>query len=416
MNYLSINEWGALARENPTEWAASVRRAVTGCVQQTGTAVVSWDVSADGCELHRGPLAGVPYGLKELFDLEGWPSHNSSVHPDLMRARARGDSDVVQHLNGLGATCAAKTQMNEFAYGLSGENPHYGNCPHPHLKGCLTGGSSGGSAHLVAGGYVPLAFGTDTGGSIRLPAAWCGLYGLRCVPGYKMGGCFPLARSFDAVGWFTRTLEDMRTATAAWFGDPSARAAASLRGSCLMPEDLVDAATFARLSDAVGKLGLVADARSAELEAWLPSCNVAFNVLQSGEAYGIHRQWIGPYGDFYDPLVRARILRAEQWTPEEIQSARDFRAKVMAWFDTYFETYDYLVLPACPRPAVSVAETTPDLREKILRLTSPASLARRPVITVPFVLDGRQTVGLQFIFKELDGATALGLLDLCASI
>ncbi|MEM7791640.1 MAG: amidase, partial [Verrucomicrobiota bacterium] len=217
---LNLEDWQKLAANDPAIWKVKAREALQDCINKTNTSVVSSDLSED-LEITEGPLAGVPYGLKDLFDFAGVPTHNSSVFPELLDKSVEVDSDLVQKLKAMGASCAAKTQMNEFAYGLSGENPHYGDCPHPRLKDCLSGGSSSGSAHIVAAGYLPLAFGTDTGGSIRVPAAWCGIYGIRWVPGYSMKGAFPLAESFDTMGWFTRSAAEMVTVLKAWFDNES---------------------------------------------------------------------------------------------------------------------------------------------------------------------------------------------------
>src|SRR5690606_29674308 len=114
---------------------------------------------------------------------------------------------------------AGKTHLHEFAYGITGANPHYGDCEHPLFPGRTTGGSSSGSAAAVAAGIVPLAIGTDTGGSIRVPAAFCGLFGFRLAPGDTfIADAFPLARRFDTAGWFTANPEDMRLALSALVG------------------------------------------------------------------------------------------------------------------------------------------------------------------------------------------------------
>jgi len=416
MNFLSIKEWRQLAEQDPLTWSTKVREKIGDCKVRAHTPGVSWDLS-QRCSPMSGVWSGVPYGAKELFDVKGWPSHSSSVLPELIRKNAESDSAVVERMNQLGATCAAKTQMNEFAYGLSGENPHYGNCPHPQLEGCLTGGSSSGSAYLVAAGYVPIALGTDTGGSIRLPAAWCGLYGLRTIPGYMMEGCFPLAPSFDTIGWFTRSAEDMRTAIVDWFNVKAGSTNSdALSGGALIPEDLVDADVFRKLSEVVQALGIGSADTGASLHALMPESNVAFNVLQSTEAYELHAKWLELYGDYYDPAVKARILRGAHWTDEDYAKAAEMRATVTAWFDAYFESHDFLVMPVCPRSSVPVSEASGDLREKLLRMTAPASLAQKPALTVPVTLSGAKTVGLQFIFKDLDPMIPLKILDLCKNI
>ena len=132
------------------------------------------------------PLHDIPYLLKDLFDLAGVPTRAGSTFLDKIRPTPTHDSRIASALARLGAVCAGKTHLVEFASGLTGENPHFGDCPHPRWPDRLSGGSSSGSAALVAAGVAPLSIGTDTGGSVRVPAAWCGLYGFRLTPGDEL--------------------------------------------------------------------------------------------------------------------------------------------------------------------------------------------------------------------------------------
>ena len=165
------------------------------------------------------PLHGVPYLLKDLFDLAGVPTNAGSTFLNSARGTPAHDSALVRRLRELGAVCAGKTQLVEFAAGLFGDNSHYGDCPHPHFPDRLAGGSSSGSAALVAAGVVPFAIGTDTGGSVRVPAAFCGIHGFRLSPGDDfIRDAMPLSPSLDTAGWFTATAADMLTATSALVG------------------------------------------------------------------------------------------------------------------------------------------------------------------------------------------------------
>ena len=165
------------------------------------------------------PLHGVPYLLKDLFDLAGVPTKAGSTFLDRSDPLTRATAPIVQRLRELGAVLAGKTHLVEFASGLTGENPHYGDCPHPHFPDRLSGGSSSGSAALVAAGVAPLAIGTDTGGSVRVPAALCGLYGFRLTPDDELiRDAFPLAPTMDTAGWFTANAKDMLTVWRATVG------------------------------------------------------------------------------------------------------------------------------------------------------------------------------------------------------
>ncbi|MEM8550612.1 MAG: amidase, partial [Verrucomicrobiota bacterium] len=148
-----------------------------------------------------GPFAGIPFMVKDLFDMAGIPTLAGATFLDQVRKTPESTSPLVEKLAGLGMIYAGKTQLNEFAFGASGENPHYGDCEHPRIPGALTGGSSSASAWGVATGMVPFALGTDTAGSVRIPAAFCGLYGLKLLPdAWAHDRVFPLSPSFDTAG------------------------------------------------------------------------------------------------------------------------------------------------------------------------------------------------------------------------
>ena len=415
MKTLTIREWQALAVSDPKGWKQTLAAAIADCIEKNGTSVISATM-LDACEPTPGGLSGVPYAVKDLFDVAGKPSHNSSILPKLLEHPADKSADLVKRMAELGGSCAVKTQMNEFAYGLSGENPHYGDCAHPHLEGCLSGGSSSGSAHAVAAGYLPLAFGTDTGGSIRLPAAWCGIYGIRWSPHYFMEGGFPLAPSFDAMGWFTKTNEDMALMLQVWFRQSVDVVDHTLRGGYFLPEEMMSPETYEAVDRFVQRLKLSEIDECSSLHALLAKSQKAFNVLQSREALAIHEKWLEHSAALYDPQVKARILRAREWSDAEITQADETVVLVRRWFSKYFENHDFLAMPICPGPSVPVGEANPELREQTLQLTTPASLAGLPALTVPIWLDSARTVGVQFIFKEVAPAVPAAILELCKSI
>jgi amidase/aspartyl-tRNA(Asn)/glutamyl-tRNA(Gln) amidotransferase subunit A len=415
MKYSTIKQWQIMATTDKAAWSKALNDNLSECRRVTKNAVLS-DRVVEACVSKHGSLAGVPYGAKDLFNNAGYPTRASSILPALLNQPADKDAEAIQHLAGLGATCATKTQMNEFAYGLSGENAHYGDCPHPKMKGCLSGGSSSGSAHAVAAGYLPLALGTDTGGSIRLPSAWCGIYGIRWIPGYFMEGVFPLALSFDAIGWFTRTAPEMTAVLQAWFELDEKPPARQLRGAAFLPADLVSAETQKAMVDYSNKLNLRINEGFESLRRLLEPCQLAFNVLQSSEAYCLHASWLKKFQIFYDPVVEARIVRGSDWSAADRRRSQDTRDEVTAWFTDYFETHDFLVMPICPGPSIPVAEATVELREQTLQLTTPASLAGLPALSIPIWLDTERSVGLQFIFKRAAPIVPLAILDLCANI
>lgn len=400
--------------EDYNEWSRLIDNSLKECIDKTGTSVISQLIQINKKNTD-GPLMGVPYAVKDLFDVCGFPSRNSSVLPEF-NACATKNSAIIERMSQLGATCVAKTQMNEFAYGLTGENPHFGNCRHPLLKNCLSGGSSSGSAYLVAADYLPLSFGTDTGGSIRLPAAWCGVYGIRWAPGYFLKGAFPLAPSFDTMGWFCASGKDMTHTLRAWFNQDSANSTRELNGCSILPKHLLEIESFDHLSAVLSHLEIKQLTNSDSFEALLSKCQFAFNVLQSVEAYAIHEKFIDKRMDAYDPQVMSRILRARKWTPADISKANLYKNKITNWFNDFFETYDFLVMPVSPTASVPLKDANSSLREMTLQLTTPASLSGLPALTVPVWLDEKRSIGLQFIFKKVEPKIPLAIVELCKNI
>ncbi len=346
------------------------------------------------------PLHGIPYLLKDLFDLSGVPTRAGSTFIDKVRGVPARDSAIVQRLRALGATCAGKTHLVEFASGLTGENPHYGDCPHPHFPGRLSGGSSSGSAALVAAGVVPLAVGSDTGGSVRVPAAWCGLHGFRLTPGDALiSDAFPLAPTMDTAGWFTANARDMLAVWQAVAGKSPPRP--KLRGCHLPFSALLPGAepeTALSCDRAAAKLCPPADTptQAKLLQAWQGAVD-AYVTIGMSEAHHVHRDWLAPYHEHYDPVIWRRFSDAAHYPPEHIAQARAKLSEVRTTFAGFFAAYDYLVLPAVPCGAPHKSDCTPELRRNILTLTAPASLAGLPVLSIPVAMPSGLTAGLQII-------------------
>jgi len=374
------------------------------------------------------PLQGIPYLLKDLFDLAGVPTNAGSTFLDKVRGTPDRDAAIVRLLHVRGAVCAGKSQLVEFASGLTGENPHYGDCPHPRFPDRLSGGSSSGSAALVAAGVVPLAVGTDTGGSVRVPAAWCGLFGFRLTPGDKLiADAFPLAPTLDTAGWFTANAPDLMTVwRAIVLGSanrpdepragrngtthpadsphPFGSGSGMWRG-CYLPLHALlpghDAATDRAGETAAEKFCPPADAATqAGLRgAWREAVD-AYVTIGMSEAYSVHRDWLAPYREHYDPVIWQRFTDAGHYPADRIARARATRDGVRAAFAQYFMDHDFLVLPAVPGVAPRKAECTPELRRDILTLTAPASLGGLPVLSLPVSLPSGLSTGLQVILPH----------------
>jgi len=335
------------------------------------------EADIESAQNRAAPLAGISCFFKDNFDVAGLPTRASSRFLERVRPGPHQDAALVRHARELGLAVVGKTQMNEFAYGLDGDNAHFGACPHPTRLGRCAGGSSSGSAWVVARGLVPIAFGTDTGGSIRVPAAFCGLFGLRLPPGsWALDGCIPLAPSFDAAGWFTANATDMARFTKALLDLTSPTGPANLRvaHSVLDHPDFTPAlhATFPDASP----VRMFHD--PAEAAALVD----AFNILQSTEAMAVHRDWIDRHAGEYDPAVRARILRARNWSAAQRDDAALREQKWRERIDGLFQQHDVIVLPVSltTAPALPMSDAT---RTALLAQTVAASLGRLAVLTLP---------------------------------
>jgi amidase/aspartyl-tRNA(Asn)/glutamyl-tRNA(Gln) amidotransferase subunit A len=418
---LPFAAWQAMS---PGEAAREVHIRIAALPAALRQAAVAWlkperDLTAElghSNPTTDSPLSGLPYLLKDLFDLAGAPTKAGSTFLDKVRETPTQDAHFVTRLRELGATCAGKTHLVEFASGLTGENPHYGDCPHPHHPDRLSGGSSSGSAALVAAGVVPLAVGTDTGGSVRVPASWCGLYGFRLTPKDALiADAFPLAPTMDTAGWFTANAADMLTAWRALVSSSHRESAGNASGltttatfrGCFLPLSALlanaDQETAQACDTAAAKLCPSADATTqAELlESWRDAVE-AYVTIGMSEAHAVHRDWLAPYREHYDPVIWQRFTDAGHFPAQQIIRARAILESVRLAFRKFFEAYDFLVLPAVPRPAPRKADCTPELRRNILALTAPASLGGLPLMTVPVPLPSGLTAGLQIVLPRTD--------------
>ncbi len=406
--------------------------AIDASERDRAIAFVPDTVEVDDLPLERGtwagrPLAGVPFLIKDLYDVAGWPTTASSSFLADEIGRPKATSPLVRRLHELGAVPVGKTHLNEFAYGLSGRNVHTGDCPHPRFPDRIPGGSSSGSAWAVGRGVVPLALGTDTGGSVRVPAAFCGLYGLRLVPNeWSREGCLPLSPSLDTAGWLTASAADLQTLIRLLLApgqdrNPTDKAASQQDAPSADPPrgillDVLEVATEPALAEAYAEVyrRLGCELESAVAAEFVGVCGNlvhAYGVLQSREAFTVHEPWLDRHRDSYGPAVWQRIDRGRHWSAADIGAAEIARARVQTFFGLLFTLFDYAVLPAVPMPAPRAADLTEEYRTRILTLTAPASLATLPVLTLPVFLEGGLSGGVQVIFRDPTSAIPLRLLE-----
>jgi amidase/aspartyl-tRNA(Asn)/glutamyl-tRNA(Gln) amidotransferase subunit A len=399
---MTLQEWqqldpAAAAREVHTRLAQRLR---PGQVRAAVAALASEaDLTRElAAARGSGPLAGVPFFAKDLFDTAGWSTFAGSTFLPEVRP-ARGDSRWITELKRHGAVLAGKSQLHEFAYGITGENPHYGDCEHPHFAGRTTGGSSSGSAALVAAGVVPFALGTDTGGSVRVPAAFCGIYGFRLTPGDPwIRDAFPLSPTCDTAGWFTANAEDMRQTWRLLMAPESV--APTPRGAYLALPGLDPDVATAYVREASALAAPLPDPIANELRSTFDPAAKAYHTIVARDAWAVHQAWAERYRSRYDPVVWQRLKRVDDLSAADHEHADSTLASVRRAWTEFFADYDYLIMPATPCAAPLKADCTLALRSRLIALTAPASLGGRPVLTVPARLPSGLTTGLQIVMRD----------------
>ncbi len=337
----------------------------------------------------RDTLWGLPVSVKDCFDLAGAPTSCGVKFYRDQNGIAAHDSWLVERLRAAGAVITGKTHLHPLAYGITGENPDFGDCLLPGDGGALTGGSSSGACASVLEGSAVLAIGTDTGGSIRVPAALCGLAGYRASLGRgDWRGAGHLAQSFDTMGWLFRDLEE-----------------APLLAGFFASSDLVYTPTFTRFAIAddgflhdcdpevvagyrstiAGLKGLGLRATTIDVAWWAESSDI-FAGIQAWEAAGIHA---GHY-DQFEPAICERLKWGASITPSEIGSLRERHVRFRARMDELFATHELILLPAAPLARLAAGADHSNTRKRLLRYTTPFSLAGAPAVTIPCHQGGMQ--------------------------
>jgi aspartyl-tRNA(Asn)/glutamyl-tRNA(Gln) amidotransferase subunit A len=324
------------------------------------------------------PLEGVPVGVKDLFDTEGVRTTYGS--PMFAEHVPQADAVAVRRLREAGALLVGKTSTHEWAWGITTASPHFGPTPNPWAPDRVAGGSSGGSAAALALHMVPLALGSDTGGSIRIPAAYCGVVGLKPTYGcVSSAGAMPLARSLDHPGPLARTVADAALALAVLagldpadpatedvpVGDPLAELGRPLAGlRVAMCPDLMLVPPVPEVEAALGAAAATLAELGAELvEAELPEAGAiyeAFAAIQRAEALHHHRSR-GLYPDRageYGADVLGRLHAAEGVTLAEYLEAAETRRRVRAGFERLFRGADVLLTPVAAGPPVAIGSET----------------------------------------------------------
>jgi len=399
------------------------------------TAVLREDALADADAIDAriaagedpGPLAGVPFAVKNLFDIAGLVTlAGSKINRD--RPAASRDATAVARLKQAGAILVGALNMDEYAYGFTTENTHYGPTRNPHDPDRVAGGSSGGSAAAVASGMVPLTLGSDTNGSIRVPAAFCGVFGLKPTYGrVSRAGAYLFAESLDHVGPFARSVRDLALSFDLLNGpDPLDPVASKRLSEATLPtlergadglRVAVAGGYFARQGQAevfaaveraaqalcVNESVIIEDAEKARAAAY---------IITACEGANLHMDDLRMRPQDFDPLIVERFLAGALLPAAWYLHAQRFRTVFRDSVRKLFAEVDVILAPATPCPAIRIGQPTIELngrdmpsRPNLGIFTQPLSYIGLPIVTVPIFEPGSLPLGVQVIgapYRESD--------------
>jgi 1-carboxybiuret hydrolase len=365
-----------------------------------------------------GPLAGVPFAVKNLFDVKGLSTRaGSKINRDLPPSLR--DATLIERMEAAGAVMVGALNMGEYAYDFTGENLHDGASRNPHDVTRMTGGSSGGSGAAVGGSLVPLALGSDTNGSIRVPSSFCGIFGLKPTYGrLSRARSFPFVASFDHLGPFARNVEDLVLAYDAMQGPDADDAACATRPAepttPLLAQDIgglriaMAGGYFQKnvFAEAVEAVARVAKALGATRTVEIPEAaraRAAAYVISTTEGASLHLDRLRQRSDDFDPAVRDRLLAGAMVPASLVDRAQKFRRWYRAQVLELFKSVDLIIAPATPCVAPKLGQTTFVLdgvelpvRANIGIHTQPISFIGLPVVAVPVPLEP-MPIGVQLI-------------------
>ncbi|MGO1848761.1 MULTISPECIES: AtzH-like domain-containing protein [Microbacterium] len=348
-----------------------------------------------------GPLAGRTVAVKDLFAIRGY--RIGAGNPAFLNSARRetATAPAVSDLLRAGASLRGIARTDEFAYSIAGDSPHYGTPPNGAVPGAIPGGSSSGPASAVATGQADIGLATDTAGSVRVPASYQGLWGLRTTHDLvPRQGLVPLAQTFDTVGWLTRTGETLQ-AVSDWCLSPVGSDESALPGRFVVPAEAlheVDPATRAAFDDLLARLGLSVETVSI---GDLAGYHEPFRIVQGAESWRNNGEWIREHPGAVGDAVAARLRAAAEVTEQQEQAARETLAVLKERLDGLLADA-VLILPTVPGPAplrTTTADRIDAVRTATLRLTTPAAVAGAPALSAPLLTVGRAPVGVSVVSR-----------------
>lgn len=337
----------------------------------------------------RSNLWGIPVSVKDCFDLAGSPTSAGIKFYRDRNGDAAQDSWLIDQIRKAGAVITGKTHLHPLAYGITGENPDFGDCEQPGNPGALTGGSSSGAAASILEGSALAAIGTDTGGSIRVPGALCGLAGYRASIGRGdwRGGAH-LAESFDTMGWLFRDLEDAPLLADIFVPGTSAVTREFKRFAIVHDAFLRDCEPailqgLRTLVDELHALGL--ESATVDVSWWADSFEI-YAPIQAWESARIHA---GHY-EMTPSAIRERLEWGARISDTELATFRARHAEFRSRIDAVLHEHELLLLPASPVSRLNLGADNTQVRVRILRYTTPFSLGGVPAVTIPCAVGGIQ--------------------------
>nr|WP_225649399.1 AtzE family amidohydrolase [Bradyrhizobium australafricanum] len=365
-----------------------------------------------------GPLAGVPFAVKNLFDVQGLPTRaGSKINRDLPPSSR--DATLIERMEAAGAVLVGALNMGEYAYDFTGENVHDGPSRNPHDPARMTGGSSGGSGSAVGGALVPIALGSDTNGSIRVPSSFCGTFGLKPTYGrLSRARSYPFVASLDHLGPLARSVKDLALAYDAMQGpdadDPACIVQSVEPTVPLLANDIgglrvaiaggyFQQNLFPEAAEAVAR---VAKALGATRVVELPEAaraRAAAYIITTTEGAALHLDRLRKRPNDFDPAVRDRLVAGAMIPAVYVDKAQKFRRWYRAKVMELFQSVDVILAPAtpCTAPKIGQASFTLDgvelpVRANIGIHTQPISFIGLPVVAVPVPLEP-MPIGVQII-------------------
>ncbi|MEN8238487.1 MAG: amidase [Actinomycetota bacterium] len=378
-----------------------------------------------------GPLAGVPVALKDIIDQAGLPNTHGGSFPVEI---SQNSATVVRRLGAAGAVIVGRTNLHEFAFGFTSENHWFGPVRNPWDLETSAGGSSGGSAATVAAGVVPLAIGTDTGGSVRVPAAMCGVFGLKPTHGrVPLSGVYPLVASFDTVGPLARTVDDLAAAYLAMAGDdasdpwsrpiPVPHPASSIEPSTVriavvkqwfdIPHSRDVAHAIDRFVDACADLGFPVTVIDEETLRPIPEVTKASRA----EVLAVHGDRFHDHRERYGPDLRTRLEDSQGVTPHDMVAAARWISSARAAVERLqADGFTALVAPTVGVRSKTIGVDDVDVdgtpvfhRIPLAEFTAPINAIGIPSLSVPLMNSGSPPVSVQLIGTAWSEARLLAI-------